>query len=30
MAPEGWKAEGMGGLVWLPLVLVGGAVFAYI
>jgi beta-glucanase (GH16 family) len=30
MAPGGWKAEGMGSLVWLPVVLVGGAVFAYL
>jgi len=29
MAPMGWKGEGMGNMVWLPLVLVGGAIFGY-
>lgn len=28
-APSGWKGEGMGSMVWLPLLLVGGAVFGY-
>ncbi len=30
MAPAGWRGEGMGALVWVPVVLVGSAVFGYL
>jgi beta-glucanase (GH16 family) len=29
-APLGWKREGMGIMVWIPLLFVGGAVFGYL
>ncbi|KAF4617966.1 hypothetical protein G7Y89_g15016 [Cudoniella acicularis] len=29
MAPMGWKGDGMGSMVWIPLLLVGGAIFGY-
>ena len=30
MAPPGWKAEGTGALLWVPLILVGCAVLGYL
>ncbi len=30
IAPAGWRGEGMGSMVWIPLVLVGGAVFGWL
>jgi len=30
MAPAGWRGDRMGALVWIPVVLVGGAVFGYL